>query len=60
MVAKVFSDIFGHFVENFLVIFLDGAISIKQCGLEEKAWIRSKKAWSYCGSVTYYGVILGK
>lgn len=37
MVAKVFSDIFGHFVENFLVIFLDGAISIKQCGLEEKA-----------------------
>ena len=37
MVAKIFANIFDHVVENFLGIFLDKAISTKQCGLEDKA-----------------------
>lgn len=60
MVVKIFASIFDHVVENFLGIFLDGAISTKQCGLKDKAWIRRKKAWNHCGSDTYYGMILGK
>ena len=59
MVEKIFASIFDHVVENFLGIFLDKAISTKQCRLEDKAWIRSKKDWNHCGSDTY-GVILGK
>lgn len=65
MVVKIFASIFDHVVENFLGIFLDGAISTKQCGLKDKAWIRRKKTgiivvltlimvWSWVNNLSFW------